>query len=151
MSDLTLPFSDAEVCEQAKLNARIFPLLLMAYAKQQGQQPADALRYLGGVVAPEWDELRGQGALAVARTTALNFASLGAVVERLVGDAAQAETTVTGWPTDEDLAFCGLTREEADALFASWDTIADRLGLRYAWRREEDRPTLSFTQTGATG
>lgn len=150
MSNSTLPFPDAEVCDQAKLNARILPLLVMVYAKQQGQTPLDALRFLGTIVAPGWDELRGQGALAVARTTALNLASLGATVERLAGDAAQAETTVTGWPTEEDLDFCSLAREEADALFASWDTIAERLGLSYAWQREGDRVTLSFTQADAT-
>lgn len=150
MTDSTLPFTDVEVCDQAKLNARIFPLLVMVYAKHQGQTPEAALNDLGGVVAPGWDELRGKGALAVARTTALNLASIGATVERLDGDENQAETTVSDWPLEEDLEFCGLTRTETDALFASWSTITDHLGLRYAWRRDGNRVTLSFGQAGTT-
>jgi hypothetical protein len=123
---------------------------VMASAEARGQSPAEALRFLCEIVAPGWDDLRAQGALAVARQTAFNLASVGATVERLTGDVAQAETTLAGWPLAENLALFGLTHEEADALFVCWDVFTDRLGLDYAWRREGERVTLRFTQQGAT-
>jgi hypothetical protein len=146
MTGTTPPFDETEICDQAKLNTRILSLLLIAYAKERGQTPLDALRFLGRIVAPGWDEFSGKGALAATRTTALNFASLGAEIVHLGGDETRAETTVTGWPAEEDLAFCGVAREDCDALFASWETIAGRLGLRYSWRREGNRTTLTFSQ-----
>lgn len=143
-------FSEAEIGAQAQLNARLLVLLVIAYAKDRGQSPTDALRSLCEIVAPGWDDFRAQGAFAVARNTALNLASIGATVERLTGDGAQAETTLAGWPLAADLALCGLRREEADALFACWNVFTDRLGLDYDWRREGERVTMRFAQRAAT-
>ena len=142
-------FTAEEVCEQAKGNTGAMLLALLAYARDQGRSPAEAAHFVGRLFAPSWDEVLGQEALVAARWAALNLASGGAEVRRLAGDAARAEATVAGWPSEEDLAFFGLGREEADAAYAIFAPIAERLGLRYAYRRDGDEVTLAFEGAAA--
>jgi hypothetical protein len=62
----------------------------------------------------------------------------------LTGDEDRAEAVVTGWPTDEDLAFFGLERADADASLAIFGPPAERLGLRAVWHRDGDALVVSF-------
>ena len=142
-------FTAEEVCEQAKGNTGAMLLALLAYARDQGRSPADAARFVGRLFAPSWDDLPGKGALEAARAAALNMASGGAEVRRLDGDADRAEAVVAGWPTAEEQAFFGLAPEEADAAHAVFEPIAERLGLRFAHRREGDEVALAFERAGA--
>ncbi len=142
-------FTPDEVCEQAKGNTGGWPLALLAYARDRGQPPAEAARFVGRLFAPGWDDLPGKGALEAARAAALNLASGGAEVRRLGGDADRAEAVVAGSPTAEELAFFGLAIEEADAAHAVFEPIAERLGLRFAYRREGDEVALAFERAGA--
>lgn len=142
-------FTAEEVCEQAKGNTRAALLALLAYARNQGHPLADAARFAGRLFAPGWDAEQGKGALVAARWAALNMASGGAEVRRLTGNVARAEATVAGWPTEEELAFFSLTREEADTAYAVFAPIAERLGLRFTSRREGDAVTLVFERAGA--
>ena len=142
-------FTAEEVCEQAKGNTGAMLLALLAYARDQGRSPADAARFVGRLFAPGWDAEEGKEALVAARWAVLNLASGGAEVRRLAGDAARAEAAVAGWPSEEELAFFGLTSEEADAAYAIFAPIAERLGLRYAYRRDGDEVTLTFERAAA--
>ena len=142
-------FTAEEVCEQAKGNTGAMLLALLAYARDQGQSPADAARFVGRLFAPSWDEVLGQEALVAARWAALNLASGGAEVRRLAGDGDRAEAVVAGWPTADDLAFFGLSREEADAAHEVFAPIAEPLGLRCAHRRDGDEVALAFERAGA--
>jgi hypothetical protein len=142
-------FGEDEICAQAMLNARALPLLVLVYAKELGQPIEDAFRFLGDRVAPGWDSLMGRGAYAVTRVAALNLASGGAELLSLSGDATRAEATMRGWPATEDLDFFGLNPDEADAIISSFGRVADRLGLRYDWRRTDDRITMIFAAAGA--
>ena len=45
-------FTPEEVCEQARVNAGGWPLALLAYARDRGQQPAEAARVVGRLFAP---------------------------------------------------------------------------------------------------
>jgi hypothetical protein len=141
-------FTAEEVCEQARGNAGAGLLALLAYARAQGQPPAEAARFVGRLFAPGWDDVGAEVALVAARWAALNLASCGAEVRRLTGDAESAEATVVNWPPAEDLAFFGLTREEADAYYALFAPIAERLGLRFAHLRVGGEVTLAFERAG---
>jgi len=141
-----VPFTDDEVHAQAVGNANVFALALVAYARTQGQAPAAVARWLGQRLAPGWSEEGIDGARAAARTAALNVVSLGGELRSLSGDERQAEATVTGWPEAELLGVFSLSQEEADTLQEAFVPIGERLGLRFAWRREGETLTLSFTQ-----
>jgi hypothetical protein len=136
-------FTDEELHEHARVNARLALLLLLAHARDRGQPPGEAAAFAGRVLAPGWDAVAGQGALVAVRLAALNVASTGAELRGLAGDARRAEATVAGWPGAEELALVGLDQGEADHLFAVFGPIAERLGLRYAWRREGDAVTMT--------
>ena len=143
------PLTPAEVYQQARGNAGTFPLVLLAYAREQGRPLEEAAAFVGYKFAPSWAEARGQGAAAAMRWVALNLASGGAEVRDLAGDAARAEATVAGWPAAEDLAAFGLSRDEGDAFYGVFGPIAESLGLRFAWRRDGEAVTLVLTDDGA--
>ena len=138
-----------EVFQQARGNAGAFPLVLLAYARDQGRPLAEAVAFVGHAFAPGWEEDRGQGAAAAMRWVALNLASSGAEVQGLAGDAARAEVTVMGWPAAEDLAAFGLSRDEGDTFYGVFEPIAEHLGLRYAWRRDGEAVVLALADDEA--
>jgi hypothetical protein len=137
-------FTAEEICEQAKGNAGNAILLVLVAARERGESLEEAARFVGRIFAPSWDEGRGKGALVVARSAALNAVTCGAQLRRLDGDTRRAEATIAGWPSEQDLAYFNLTQEEADALNGLYGPIAERLGLRYAWRRAGDEVTMAF-------
>ena len=141
-------FTAEEICNQAKGNASAGGLALLAYAREQGESPTAAAAWVGRTFAPGWEAERGKGARVAARWAALNVVSLGGALRSLTGDEVRAEATVTGWPGQEDLDFFKLTREEADALYGVFGPVAEFLGLRYAWRREDDTVTMTFERAG---
>ena len=142
--DEAIEFTEDEVRRQAANNAPVWPLVFLAYARDRGQAAEEAARDFGRLVAPTWDEERGTGALSALRWAALNAVVGGAKLRRLAGDAARAEAVLAGWPNDEDLAFFGLAQAEADAFHAYLHPVAERLGLRFAWRRTGDEVILSL-------
>ena len=142
-------FTAEEVCAQARGNASALILVLLAYARNRGDDPAAAARFVGERFAPSWDGLRGEGALAAARAAALNLVTGGAELRVLAGDGDRAEATVAGWPGEEDLAFFGLTRADADAFHGVFGAAAERLGLRFAWHRDGDAVALAFVRDAA--
>jgi hypothetical protein len=60
------------------------------------------------------------------------------------GDVQRAEAVVAGWPSEEELAYFGLTRDEADTLNELYGPVAERLGLRFAWHRDGDAIVMTF-------
>jgi hypothetical protein len=138
-------FTAEEICEQAKGNASAAILLVLVTARERGESLEEAARFVGRIFAPSWDSERGKGARTIARWAALNAVTCGAELRRLDGDGGRAEATVAGWPSEEDLDYFGLTREDADALNELYGPIAERLGLGYAWRRDGDAVVLTFS------
>ena len=135
-----------ERCQHAALNTTGFCLGLLRYAREQGQRPEAAAWWIGTLFAPGWEEVRGQGAAVAARLAVLNVISSGVAAGDVSGDEHRAEATVTGWPGEDNLAFMGLSQEEADAVFAVFDPIADSLGLKYEWQRQGDVVTMTLEQ-----
>ena len=138
-------FTSEEICEQAKGNVGALSLLLLAYARDRGQPLDEAAQFCGRVFAPGWDEVPARDARTAVRWAALNMVSGGGELRRLEGDARHAEAAVGRWPLEEDLAFFGLSQQEADEFYALFTPIAERLGLAYTWRRDGDEVTMTFT------
>src|SRR5688572_27779353 len=145
MAEAAEGFTREEICAQATGNVGALSLLLLAYARDRGQPLEEAARYWGRVVAPSWDEVAQGDARTAARWAALNMVTGGGELRRLEGDGRQAEAVVGGWPSGEDLAFFGVSQAEADAFYALFAPIAERLGLAYRWRRDGDAVTMTFT------
>jgi hypothetical protein len=138
-------FTAEEICEQAKGNVGALSLLLLAYARDRGHPLDEAARFGGRVFAPGWDELPARDARTAVRWAALNMVSGGSELRRLEGDARRATAVVGRWPTDEELAFFGLSQQEADLLYELFSPIAERLGLAFTWRRDGGDVTMIFT------
>ena len=137
-ADQTQDFPAEEILEQARGNATAAGLALFRYAREHGNSPVSAARWLGTLFAPGWEDVRGHGARQAAHWAALSSVSLGATMHELVGDERQASATVTGWPGNEVLAFFGLSQEEADSTFDVFATVAEYIGLEYSWERHGD-------------
>ena len=87
-------FTAEEMCKLAQLNANGFALLTLAYLKEQGQSTAEWVGFIGRRVSSGWDDLKGNGARAVARVAALNVVSVGGTLQALSGDDVNAEAVV---------------------------------------------------------
>ena len=145
MDDTQEAFTSEEICEQAKGNVGALSLLLLTYARDRGQPLEEAVRFFGRTFAPGWDEVPARDARTAVRWTALNMVTGGGELRRLEGDARHAESVIGRWPLNEDLAFFGLSQQEADAFYGLFAPIAERLGLTYTWRRDGDAVTMTFT------
>ena len=138
-------FTSSEMCEQATRNVGALSLLLLTYARDRGHPLEEAVAFFGRVFAPSWDEVPARDARTAVRWTALNMVTAGGELRRLEGDTRHAEAVVGRWPVEDDLAFFGLSQQEADVFYALFAPIAERLGLAYTWRRDGDNVTLTFT------
>lgn len=144
MSDQTSSvYTDDEITFQTRQHASVLPYLMAAFAIECGRTPDDAAAFVGRVFAPGWEEARGQGALVVVRSMALNLVAAGGDLRSLNGDEGHAEARVAGLSGDEEIAFMGLSREEADRFNGSFVPIAEYLGLRATWRRESEEIVLT--------
>jgi hypothetical protein len=149
MSDLTSPaYTADEIALQMQQHARALPYLMTAFALECGRTPDDAAAFVGRMFATGWEEARGQGALTVVRSMALNLVAAGGELRSLVGDEGHAKARVAGLSGEEELAFMGLSREQADRFNGSFTPIAEHLGLRAAWRREGEEIVLTVDQPG---
>lgn len=142
----SVSFSDDELRLQAQGNGTAFSLALLRYARDHGETPDAAARWLGTLFAPNWESLQGQGAQAIARAAALNVVSLGGTLHNLTGDEQQAEVTLTDAVDAAYLEAFGLTRAEADALYTVFEPIADALSYALQWERTGETITLIFRQ-----
>ncbi len=142
-------FTHEEIIDHARANGTALALALIARAREHGEAPEKVARWLGGVFAPEWEQLRGQGARIAVENAALNTISLGASLQDLSGDERHGEATVADWPGEAMLSMFGLSQDEADVMFAVFEPIAEQLGLEYRWQRQGDSVTMTFEQGGA--
>jgi len=106
-------YTDEEVAAQARQHASVLPYLMTAFALECGRTPDEAAAFVGRDFAPGWEAARGQGALVVVRSMALNLVAAGGALRSLGGDEGHAEARVAGLAGEEELAFMGPSREEA--------------------------------------
>jgi len=139
------PFSQQEILEHAQGNVASFIVATLAYSKRQGFSFEEWARAAGALFAPGWDELADKSALDAARAAALNMASGGATGVIVSGDEGRAEVTAR-WPSDDLLAFVGVSRAEIAPFYGIFAPIAARLGLRYKYAMDGDRVQLTFAR-----
>jgi len=153
MSDATdaneAEFTTEELLAQAQGNAAAFALATIAYLKEQSLAVDDYVRFFGRRFAPGWEELRSEPVAAVARTVALNAVSVGGTLRSLSGDVAHAEVFIEGWPDEEISGTLGLKCSDGEAMWDSFDPIMERLGIRYAWERQDGAVRLTFQREGS--
>ena len=138
-------FTTEELFSQARGNATAFVLTTIAYLKERDLDVEDFVAFFGRQFAPGWDELRTEPVTAVAQTVARNAVSVGCTLGSLSGDEARAEVLFTAWPDAEEIStVLGLEPYDGDAMWDSFYPIMERLGIRYAWRREDGSVTLTF-------
>ncbi|HWI44669.1 MAG TPA: hypothetical protein VNT12_00770 [Rubrobacter sp.] len=138
-------FTTEELFSQAKGNATAFILTTIAYLKERGLDVNDFVAFFGRQFAPGWDELRARQVAAVAQSVARNAISVGCALGSLSGDKARAEVLFTGWPDAQEISnVLGLEPYDRDAMWDSFYPIMERLGIRYAWQREDGTVRLIF-------
>jgi len=138
-------FSQQEILESAQGNVASFIVGTIAFSKEHGFSIEEWSQALGTMFAPGWSELSGKGAREVARAAALNMASGGATGVAVTGDDSRAE--ITGhWPSDDLLAFTGVSRTDIAPFYHIFAPIAAHLGMRYEYTVEGDRFHLIFTR-----
>jgi len=143
-------FTTEELLSGARGNATAFILTTIAYLRERGLDVEDFVTFFGRQFAPGWDELRAQPVETVAQTVARNAVSVGCTLGSISGDEARAEVRFTGWPDAEELSdVLGLESNAGDAMWDSFYPIMERLGLRYAWRREDGSVRLTFEMENA--
>jgi len=134
-----------ELLSQARGNATAFILTTIAYLKERGPAVDDFVAFFGRQFAPGWDELRAQPVVDVAQAVTKNAVSVGCALGSLSGDEARAELLITGWPDAEEISrVLGLETSDSDAMWDSFIPIMERLGIRYAWQREDGAVRLTY-------
>ena len=140
-------FTTEELLSGARGNATAFVLSTIAYLRERGLDVDDFVAFFGRQFAPGWDELRTEPVEVVAQTVARNAVSVGCTLGSLSGDETRAEVHFTGWPDAEELSYVlGLEPYAGDAMWDSFYPIMERLGIRYAWRREDGSVNLTFAR-----
>jgi len=145
---LTYPFTEEQISSQATLNAKGLMFAAAAFAKEHSLSAEEMWTFVGQRFAPGWEGLLGAPVIEIAKWFALNWISSGSEVRSVSGDGAQAHVVVGGWPSEEDLEFWGLTREETDAIRALPLAITDYLGLEFEWSWDGDDVTAKFARPG---
>jgi hypothetical protein len=109
--------------------------------KERGLNVEDFVAYFGRQFAPGWDELHAHPVADVGGPER----SLGRRHVGLAGDEPRTEVIMTGWPEAGEISnVLGLGRNDSDAMWDSFYPIMERLGIRYAWRREDGSVRLTF-------
>ena len=139
-------FTSEHVFQQAQGNLTAFILGTIAYFKEQGRTPQEWVTFIGKKFAPSWDDVKGQGAKAAMEVAVLNFVSTGGTVQAFIGDETRAEAIVANWPPAELMQPFGLTLEDIDPFHEIFNPIAAYLNLRYAWHRQDNQITMTFTR-----
>jgi hypothetical protein len=137
-------FTPEEILQQAQGNLTGVLLVVVAYLKEHALSIDEFCAFAGHRFAPGWQQ--GRTAKEVARSAALNMVSAGAKLRSLSGDESQAEAVLGGWPSEDALAFYGVSQEDADILWGPMVTIAEHLGFDYEWHRQGDESTMTFSR-----
>ena len=139
-------FTRDELLEQAKMNAQALSLVAIGYIKEKRLPLDEFWSFVGEKFTLGWESVQGKGARVAMRMFALNMVSVGGTLQSLSGDEARAEAIIADWPSPDLLQAFGVSRGDVDRMYAVFQPIADLLELRYEWRRQGDRVTLSLSQ-----
>ena len=134
-------YSDAELLEQARVNAQAVILATVAFLQARGIPPAEWAAALGETFARGWGDPRPWDAGEFLDAMLTNLRALGADVETVELGVDQATATTTGFP---DPALCALFAVDPSRVAVFHDaaaTIAASRGLRWTWELNPDGVT----------
>ena len=137
-------FTPEEISQMAQGNVDGLLLVAVAYLREHTLSTDEFWTFVGRRFAPVWEQ--GSTAKDVATGAALNCVSSGGELRSLSGDEAQAAAVIGAWPSEESLAFFGITQEDADSVWSVFAPIAEHLGLNYKWHRQGDEVTMTFSR-----
>lgn len=145
MSDKTnTTFTPEQISQTAQGNVNYLCLVMVDYLKEHALKIDEFWSFVGRRFAPNWEQ--GASAKEVASGAALNMVSGECYLRSLSGDESRAEAVLGGWPSEDSLAFYGLTQEEADSVWGIFGPIAESLGYGYEWHRQGDEVTMTFSR-----
>jgi hypothetical protein len=144
--ELKASFTPEKIAEQAQGNATALILVTIAYLRDQELAVDEYMAFAGRQLAPGWEDLQGQATKDIAEWVALNMVSMGGTLQSLSGGDSQAEVVIVGWPSEDLRTLLELDRADADPVWNIFQPIAEYLGLKFAWKRQEDEVTLSFSR-----
>jgi hypothetical protein len=142
-----IEFSEARLLQQAAGNQSAMFLVSLAFAKKRDGSVDAYAEFVGEEFAESWDELKGAGAMAVARMTGMNFASSAdSKLVALNGDDSRAEAVIEG-PDPEWLTGTSVTTDDSDhANEIIFRKIAEHLDLRLETHRDDAGLHLVFSK-----
>lgn len=145
MSDeMNKTFTPEQISKQAQENFTGVLLVVVAYLKEHALSVDEFCDFAGHRFAQGWQQ--GMTAKEVARAATLNMVSAGVNLLSLSGDESQAEAVLGGWPSEDALAFYGVSQEDADSIMGPMATIAEHLGFDYEWHRQGEEVTMTFSR-----
>ena len=142
-NEMNTTFTPEQILQQAQGNLTGVLLVVVAYLKEHALSVDEFCAFAGHRFAPGWQQ--GLTAKEVARAAALHMVSAGVNLRSLSGDESQAEAVLGGWPSGDNLAFYGVSQEDADSIWGPMVTIAEHLGFDYEWHRQGDEVTMVFS------
>ena len=116
----------------ARANLRGYLMLMVRYAQDRGDTPAQLTRYLGEQVAPTWGRLRHCSAIEFAQALARLAAAGGDQVVTVREEGGIARLELKPPATDQDLLDAFQLRREVwhAVYYGQFPWIAAHLGLR---------------------
>ena len=145
MSDeMNNTFTPEQILQQAQENLTGVLLVVVAYLKEHALSVDEFCAFAGHRFALGWQQ--AMTAKEVARAATLNMVSAGVNLLSLSGDESQAEAVLKGWPSEDALAFYGVSQEDADSIWGPMATIAEHLGFDYEWHRQGEEVTMTFSR-----
>jgi hypothetical protein len=131
-------YSDAELLEQARVNAQAVVLATVAFLEERGIPPAEWAAAIGETFARGWGDPRPWDAGEFLDAMLTNLRSLGAEVKQAELGVDRAEATTAGFPDPELSALFGVDPSRAAVFHAAAAAIAASRGLRWTWEIEPD-------------
>ena len=147
MSDeMKTTFTTERIAEQASGIITALNLATITYLRDH-QLDVDAYwTSVGQQFAPSWAGRQGRPTKDIAQQVAFNIVSMGGTVQSLSGDDSQAEVVILNWPAEDSRTDYKLDQADIDPFWNIWQPVAEYLGHDFAWERQGDEVTLTFSR-----
>ena len=138
MSDFTIEhghaeYSDAELLEQARVNAQAVIVATVAFLQERGIPPEEWAAAIGETFARGWGDVRPWDAGEFLDAMLTNLRALGADVNTVEFGVDHATATTTGFPDPELCALFAVDPSHVAVFHDAAAVIATSRGLRWTW------------------
>jgi hypothetical protein len=137
-------FTPEEILKRSQENFSGLCHVVTAFLKEQNLSIDEFWSFVGKKYSSGWGQITS--AKEVAFQAAFNMVSLGNQLHSLSGDQKQAQAKLSGWQTEDELAFFGIIQGDVDPIWGVFGPIAESLGYTYKWHREGDKIIMVFSR-----